>query len=93
MQEIDAKTKYLQIRIINACCVLHNYARDTQHMRDDLLLQEIDAELAAMAAEPVDDAAFIRSVQASDAWNMFRQDFADEMFAEYLVTHAELAME
>ena len=62
-------------------------------MRDDLLLQEIDAELAAMAAEPVDDATFIRSVQASDAWNMFRQDFADEMFAEYLVMHAELAME
>ena len=62
-------------------------------MRDDLLLQEVDAELAAMAPEPADDAALIRSVQQSDAWNDFRQQFADEMFAEYLVTHAELAME
>ena len=62
-------------------------------MRDDLLLQEVDAELAAMAPEPADDVALIRSVQQSDAWNDFRQQFADEMFAEYLVTYAELAME
>nr|BAJ91414.1 predicted protein [Hordeum vulgare subsp. vulgare]BAK07702.1 predicted protein [Hordeum vulgare subsp. vulgare] len=46
-----------------------------------------------MAPEPVDDATFIRSVQQSDAWNTFRHDFADEMFAEYLATHAKLAME
>nr|BAJ99284.1 predicted protein [Hordeum vulgare subsp. vulgare] len=62
-------------------------------MRNDLLLQEVDAKLAAMAPEPVDDATFIRSVQQSDAWNTFRHDFADEMFAEYLATHAKLAME
>jgi hypothetical protein len=62
-------------------------------MRDDLLLQEVDAELAATAPEPTDDATLIRSVQPSDAWTAFRQDFADEMFADYLVTHAELAME
>ena len=62
-------------------------------MRDDLLLQEVDAELVAMAPKPADDAALIRRVQQSDAWNDFRQQFADEMFAEYLVTHGELAME
>jgi hypothetical protein len=73
--------------------VLHNYARDRQHVRDDLLLQEIDAELAATVPEPADDVALIRSVQLSDAWTTFRQDLADEMFAEYLVTHDELAME
>ena len=72
--------------------MLHNYARDRQHLRDDLLLQEIDAELAAMTPEPA-DVALIRSVQPSDTWTDFRQDLADEMFAEYLGTHAELAME
>ncbi|CAM0902883.1 unnamed protein product [Alopecurus aequalis] len=29
-----------QIQIISACCVLHNYARDSQYMMDDLLLEE-----------------------------------------------------
>jgi hypothetical protein len=62
-------------------------------MRDDLLFQEIDAELASMVPEPADDAALITSVQQSDTWTSFRQDLADEMFAEYLVTHDELAME
>jgi hypothetical protein len=37
----------LQIRIINACCVLHNYTRDRQYMMDDLLLEEVDNEIAA----------------------------------------------
>lgn len=77
-----------QIRIINACCVLHNYARDRQQVRDDLLLQEVDAELANMAPEPTDDATLIRSVQATNAWTDFRQDFADEVFADYLVAQA-----
>ena len=62
-------------------------------MRDDLLLQEVDAELAAMAPEPVDVAALIRSVQTCDAWTNFRLDFADEMFADCLMAHAELALE
>jgi hypothetical protein len=42
--------------------VLHNYARDRQHVRDDLLLQEVDVELAAMSPEPADDANLIRSI-------------------------------
>jgi hypothetical protein len=62
-------------------------------VRDDLLLPEVDAELAAMTPEPVDDANLIRSVQLSDAWTDFRKQFADEMFADYLVAHAELTME
>jgi hypothetical protein len=73
--------------------VLHNYARDRQHVRDDLLLPEVDAELAAMAPEPADDANLIRSVTQSVAWSDFRQQHADEMFAEYLVAHAELTFE
>ena len=62
-------------------------------MRDNLLLQEVDAELAAMAPEPVDDANLITSVQQTVAWSAFRQQFADEMYAEYLVAHGELEFE
>ena len=62
-------------------------------MRDDLLLQEVDAELAATTLEPADDALLIRSVQQTAAWSNFRQQFAEEMFAEYLVAHGELEME
>ena len=43
-------------------------ARDRQHQMDDLLLQEVDAELAAMPIEPVDDANSIRSVEVSPEW-------------------------
>ena len=59
-------------------------------MRDNLLLSEVDVELAAMTPDPVDDANFIRSVRITAAWKAFRQQFADEMFADYLVAHAEL---
>lgn len=83
----------MQIRIINACCVLHNFARDRQHQMDDLLLQEVDAELAAMPNEPVDDANLIRSVQVTTEWNTFREQLANDMFAEYLLRHGELQME
>ena len=62
-------------------------------MRDNLLLPEVDAELAAMTPEPADDATFIRSVQQTNAWSNFRQQFADEMYVEYLVAHGELEIE
>ena len=57
--------------------MLHNFARDRQHQMDDLLLQEVDAELAAMPIE----------------WNDFREELANDMFAEYLLRHGELALE
>jgi hypothetical protein len=31
-----------QIRIINACCILHNFVRDRQRDMDDLLLCQVD---------------------------------------------------
>ena len=70
--------------------MLHNYARDRQHVRDDLLLPEVDAELAAMTPKPVDDSTLIRTVRQTAAWKNFRQQFADDMFADYLVAHAEM---
>jgi hypothetical protein len=73
--------------------VLHNFARDRQHVRDNLLLQEVDAELANMAPEPADDATLIRSVQLTAAWTAFREQFAEDMYAEYLVAHAKAEIE
>jgi hypothetical protein len=73
--------------------VLHNFARERQHVRDNLLLQEVDAELAAMTHEPADDATLIRSVQQTPQWSNFREQFAEEMYAEYLVAHGELEIE
>jgi len=60
---------------------------------DDLLLQEVDAELAAMPIEPVDETNSITSVEVSTEWNAFREKHANDMFTEYLLRHGELAME
>ncbi len=60
---------------------------------DDLLLHEVDAELAAMPIEPIDDANLIRSVEVSTEWNSFRDQLASDMYVEYLVRHSELEME
>lgn len=62
-------------------------------MRDNLLLPEVDAELAAMPVQPVDDSMVIRTVQVTAEWTNYRQQFANDMYAEYLVRHAELEME
>jgi len=60
---------------------------------DDLLLPEMDDELAAMANESIDDATLITSVQVTTEWNSFRKQLANDMFVEYLVRHGELEME
>jgi hypothetical protein len=73
--------------------VLHNYARDRQHHKDDLLLPEVDVELADAAVEPLDDANLITSVQVTDEWNSLRDQHANNMFYEYLLRHGELEME
>ena len=60
---------------------------------DDLLLQEVDDELTAMPIKPVDDANSITSIQVSPEWNAFREELANDMFAEYLLRHGELVLE
>ena len=59
---------------------------------DDLLQPEVDEELAAMPNDPIDDASLITSVQVTTEWNTFREQLANDMFAEYLVRHGELEM-
>ncbi len=70
--------------------MLHNYARDRQYAMDDILLEEVDNELAAQPIENEDGAGYITSVRVTNAWKNFRRQFAADMFDDYLVTHAEL---
>ena len=57
-------------------------------MMDDLLLHEVDNEIS----QPIeaDDANSIRSVQVTNAWTNFRNQLSNDMFAEYVVAHANL---
>ncbi|KAE8767278.1 hypothetical protein D1007_61393 [Hordeum vulgare] len=56
----------------------------------DLLLQELNIELANSQDEPLDDANLIRNVEVSTAWTNF---VANDMFEEYLMRHATLELE
>ena len=69
--------------------MLHKFARDRHHVMDDLLLPEVDNELANAPSDDPDDDNFIRSVQVTTEWSNFRQQLADDMFAEYLVAQGE----
>ena len=74
-----------QVRIINACCVLHNFIRDKQREKDDELLNEIDAELASQLDERDDGESdrLIRSVEVNTEWTTFRDNLAIAMFNDY----------
>ena len=60
---------------------------------DDLLLQAVDAKVADMPNEPIDDANLIRNVQVTNEWITFREQLDDDMFDEYLVRHGDAEME
>ena len=61
-------------------------------MMDDLLLQEVDVDLENLEHEAVDDTDLITSVQVTNEWTNFRQQLSQDMYAEYLLRHAELEM-
>jgi len=63
--------------------VLHNFARDRQREMDDMLLQEVDNEIAAAPVDILDDTNLIRNVQITTEWNNFRDQLANDMFADY----------
>ena len=42
-------------------------------MMNDLLLQAVDAKVADMPNEPIDDANLIRNVQVTNEWIAFRE--------------------
>ena len=63
--------------------MLHNFARDRQREMDDMLLQEVDNEIAATPVDILDDTNLIRNVQVTTEWNNFRDQLANDMFADY----------
>ena len=79
MQNAYCVLIFLQTRMINACCVLHNFIRDRQHMMDDLLLEEVDNELAAQPIEAEDDVGWITTIQVTNVWKKFRKQFVDDI--------------
>ncbi|XP_020258599.1 protein ALP1-like [Asparagus officinalis] len=72
-----------QIRIINACCILHNFLRE--EMNEDDLLNDMDQELEdalVLEIENVDEEC-ITTVRVTDEWSTFRDDLAMQMWDEY----------
>ncbi|KAL6888432.1 hypothetical protein ACP4OV_009458 [Aristida adscensionis] len=72
-----------QIRIINACCILHNFLIDRQRDVDDLLLHEVDNTILVENLDVQEETNMITNVQTSNEWNNFRDNKADQMFSDY----------
>ena len=71
-----------QIRIINTCCILHNFIRD--EMEEDDLLREVDLELEnASINENEALEENITYVRVTPEWTAFRDALAEEMFEQY----------
>jgi hypothetical protein len=73
----------VQIRIINACCILHNFVLDRQQDMDQLLINQVDSLIATEPAEVQGEINMITHVQSSNEWSTFRDTKASEMFADY----------
>jgi hypothetical protein len=41
-KNVDYEMNILRFQLINVYCVLHNYARSRQHVRGDLMMQEVN---------------------------------------------------
>jgi hypothetical protein len=72
-----------QIRIINTCCILHNFVRDRQRDIDDLLLCQIDQVISIQSHDAQSEVSMITNVQSSNKWSNFRDTKANQMFADY----------
>ena len=57
---------------------------------DNIILQEVDNDIAAAPIEFVDDSNLIRSVQVSNEWNNYRDQLANDMFNDYQARHSSL---
>ena len=83
-----------QIRIINACCVLHNFIR-VQRLVDPILEDQDAAFLASIDEEILSQSTMeeipnnfqdnITYVHVSDEWTTFRDTLALQMFHDYQV--------
>ncbi|KAI3453553.1 hypothetical protein Pfo_010216 [Paulownia fortunei] len=77
-----------RIRIINACCILHNFVRG--EIPVDPLLDEVDQELERILRieDDYDDEEQIRTVKTTNEWTTFRDNLAHQMFEEYQARRA-----
>ncbi|KAB2603032.1 hypothetical protein D8674_004037 [Pyrus ussuriensis x Pyrus communis] len=79
------------IRIINACCILHNFIRTEQaadpvlEAQDLQFLASVDSELLNRSTreENENNSDGITSVQATAEWTAFRETLALHMFHDY----------
>ncbi|XP_057535307.1 uncharacterized protein LOC130813488 [Amaranthus tricolor] len=77
--------KQTQVRIINACFVLHNFVRE-ENLYEKNLLNEVDDDLSNVEAfDTMEDKGedFISTAQASPQWNNLRDKMSQKMFREY----------
>ncbi|KAG8388049.1 hypothetical protein BUALT_Bualt02G0084800 [Buddleja alternifolia] len=82
----DLKT---QIRIINACCILHNFVRG--EIPEDPLLDEVDRELENREIEDyANNDEQITTVRIINEWTTFRDNLAMQMFEEYQARRTQL---
>jgi hypothetical protein len=56
----------VQIRIINACCILHNFVLDRQQGMDQLLINQVDSLIATEPVEVQGEISMITHVQPSN---------------------------
>lgn len=73
----------MQIRIINACCILHNFLLDRQGEMDAPLMNQVDNMVACARIDGHGEPNVITHVHSSNEWNNFRDTKANEMFADY----------
>ncbi|KAK9286606.1 hypothetical protein L1049_015006 [Liquidambar formosana] len=81
----DVKT---QVRIINACFILHNFIRE--EMLEDDLLNDVDEELenAPMLENEDVDEDNITAIKVTQEWTAFRDTLAMQMFEDYQARRA-----
>lgn len=79
----------MQIRIIHACCILHNFLIDRQRDMDDLLIHRVDSEISIATNEGQEQTSMVTHVQSTNEWNNFRDTKASEMFVDYQARRAQ----
>ena len=77
--------KKIQVRIINACFILHNFLRE-EKMEERVFMQEVERDLDRMEGIDVEDDEddYISTARSTNEWNEFRDDLAKKMFEEYV---------
>jgi len=72
-----------QIRIIHACCILHNFLIGRQRDMDGLLIHQVDEAISAESGEAQSEMSMITHVQSTNEWTEFRDTMANQMFVDY----------